>query len=212
MRIKYILQAPPNASESVIEGTPYWPDDDGRIETTNPNHIAPLKLHGYKVIEEVSLIAPQRAKVHGMIDVDDLGRTGLIEALDARGVSYPDTAARQDLAEIATSWNKARGAPAERPAPAPVAAAKPAPAPPPPQAATPAPAEPQAAPPAPPAQAKAEAPVKVEHDFSTYGYEDLKGWLSARGVAFQGNAAKKVLVGLAAEHHAKTKTAELEAV
>lgn len=203
MRIKYILQAPPNASESVIEGTPYWPDEEGLIETTNPNHLAPLKLHGYKIVEEVSLVAPQRAKVHSMIDVDDLGRTGLIEALDARSVNYPDASSRQDLVEIALAWNKARGAPAP-------AAARAAPAPPARQAAPAAPVEVQAAPAPTPAQAS--APAKVAHDFSTYGYEDLKAWLAGQGVVFQGNAAKKVLVTLATEHYAKTKITELEAV
>lgn len=210
-RIKYVLRAPAAVSESLIDGTPYWPDDDGLIETTNPNHITTLKMHGYTVVEEVTLRAPQRARVHGAIDIDDLGRSGLAEALAQRGVSYPETGSRHDLADIAASWNRAHAAPT--PAPAPRAAPAPAPA-----AAAPAPA-PQAAeaaeapPPSPPApQAQPQSSAHVEHDFTTYGYEDLKGWLSSRGVPFQGNAAKKVLVGLATEHYAKMKSAELEAV
>lgn len=196
MRVKYILQAPEGVSESVIEGTPYWPDEDNRIETTNPNHLPVLKLHGYKVVTEVALAPPVRVRTHTPIDVDDLGRTGLIDALQARGVSFPEVASRQDLAEIATSWNTARAAPQ-------TARAAPPPRPMPTEA-------PRAAAPAdlsPPAQvvhdaAPAPATDKAPHDFAAYGYEDLKGWLSARGVAFQGNAAKKVLIELATKFHA----------
>lgn len=206
MRTKYILQAPEGVSESVIEGTPYWPDEDGRVETTNPNHVPVLKLHGYTVVTEVKLAPPVRTRTHAAIDVEDLGRTGLVDALQARGVSYPEAASRQDLAEIAQSWNAARAMPAEAPRPAPPAAPVAAPAP----APAPVAQTPAAAP-----EARAPSQAANPHDFSTYGYEDLKGWLAGRGVEFPGNAAKKVLIDLAQKYHAKhgaPAPAEAEAV
>lgn len=105
-RKKTTLHAPDGIDESTIEGTVYWPDDQGNVETTNPNHVAVLKQHGFTVVSEASIQAP--AKSLGDIDYDELGRAQLFEALKARGQNYPDTATREELATAAAQWNQGR--------------------------------------------------------------------------------------------------------
>ena len=103
-RTKYVLKAV-DAAESVIEGTPYWPDPEtGLIEVYNPDHVAILKRHGWEEIEAVSISAP--ARILGLIDVDELGATGLRDALLQRGVEVGPGDNRTDLAVKATMWNR----------------------------------------------------------------------------------------------------------
>jgi hypothetical protein len=197
VRTKFRLQAPVDISESNIEGTYYWPDEDGHVETTNVRHKDLLIRHGYTVVGEVSIMPPAAQK--GPIEVDELGRSQLAQALAERGLSFPDAATRPELVEVAEGWNNAhrrgriqRAAPREdQPEPKPASASV--------QAAS---EGDEPAPPAPPAEAGVAGAV----DFSVATYDELKGWLTARGVAFPPNQPKGKLKELCEQVYAEMKS------
>lgn len=237
-RIKTILGAPRGVSESVIDGTYYWPEADERfpgretVETTNADHVRIMKQHGYDVLSQVEAIRPARDL--GPIDVEEMGRTGLADALNARGVSFDQDGTRADLVETARAWNASRRQAARGegvvapPRPAPVAQAEPV-------AAAPVPAvtdgardekaeadRPDAGLTRPPATFGA-APVtepepkpkgaaiseKLDSDpavnFDSFDYEDLKGWLASRGVGYPPRPKRELLVKIAADYWAETR-------
>lgn len=183
-RVKTILEAPEGAEESNIEGTTYFVeiDDAGRsIVTTNtPSHVETLKHHGYKVLQEISLAAPAAQK--GLIEIDELGRSGLMAALTDRGTTYPPDASRGDLESIAQAWNQSRRGRPRAVDAAPVAG------------------EPD----------KEPALVKKADagpDIDALSYDDLKGWLTAHGVAFPPSPKKADLIRMCKETLAAQKPA-----
>lgn len=203
-RTKFILRAPIGAHESVIDGTPYYPDKEtGHVETYHAGHRDVLKQHGYVVIGEDSAAGQKRAApLTTPIDIDECNRVELAQALAARHVDYPNTASRGDLVALAEAFN---GRPTgdveviERPIKPQPAATPPASPPPPPQR-----------PVSPPADALSFDP---NTDFALMSATDLKGYLSSRGVAFAGNASKDVLAKAARDYFvASQKPAESEAV
>lgn len=193
-RVKTTLKAPLGVTEACIEGTYYWPDENGDVDTTNATHAKILTQHGFAKTAEVSIMAPAAAK--GPIDVDELGRAQLQSALSERGLAYPDTASRAELAEIAAGWNAARRRGFQAPAGSRVAAEVVAREPIFETAAAARAAEPRLA--AEDAAAGGGAPETVEKieadpDFGDASYDELKGWLAAHGVAFPPNTPKKTL-------------------
>lgn len=108
-RVKYLMKAPDSVTESVIEGSYYWPDEDHMVEVTNPGHVAILKQHGYTEAGHQELIPP--ATAFGLIGYEEMGRSELIAALTERGVSFPAEATRAALEEAAHAWNIARKGP-----------------------------------------------------------------------------------------------------
>lgn len=214
-RTKTVLTAPSGVSESNIEGTFYWPDDNGQVETTNAGHVALLERHGYSKDSEVSIMPP--ALSMGLMNIDEMGLSQLRDALTQRGLSYPESADRTELERVAQGWNQSRrgrqnvenigGAPlATSAAPAPALtreqllaalaaldAGKSPPAP------APAPVDPATASAADVVRAAAPtAPAGVaKPDFSTFSNAELKGWLATKKVDFKGNAATAVLIDLA---------------
>jgi hypothetical protein len=176
-RIKTILRAPEGADESVIQGTTYWPDEDGLIECTNIEHVPILKQHGYVFVQEMTLERPNGG-VMIPIEHEELGRQAIAEALEARGVNYPATGSRADLAEIAESWNRAR---ARRPK-----------------------AEAVAAPERPLVDVAGSGAVDPEKpDFSATGIKELKAFLVARGVMVPPGMPKNEVQKLAEDTHAE---------
>lgn len=119
MRIKYVMQAPQGTSEAIIDGVYYWPDPDGRVDITTPDHVRTLRLHGFELIAEQEFAPPPTA--FGLINFEEMGKTELLDALRERGVSYPLQYTRFDLEEAASGWNAARKGPraptAEAPTP-----------------------------------------------------------------------------------------------
>lgn len=196
-RTRYTLKAPDGVTESLILGLPYWPDDEGEVTTASPEHRDILKQHGYVQTAEVSIMPP--ATVRGPIEVDEMGRSMLAAALQERGVSFPAEADRPMLADIAAAWNaarvRARGAQITAEAITPAAAAAPAPV------AT------ITAPPAPPA---GSGVTDAEVDFTKESYNDLKGWLTARGVSYPANTPKVQLVEMCQKTLAVLKAAKAE--
>jgi hypothetical protein len=202
MRTKTTLKAPEGKGETVIDGTYYWPEEDtGLIETTNASHVETLIRHGYEVQGEVSIVQP--AQQLGLIDIDELGRAGLLDALNMRGLTFPKDATRDVLVEQAHGWNQARRGPRpgfKKPETAPALAA---PVEPTPIAPAPDPA------PAPQIDADEEedfsppASQVLTPDFNAYGRDDLVVWLTSRGVSFKTTASKTALAKLAADKHAE---------
>lgn len=196
-RTKTTLKAPPGVDESMIEGTYYWPDENGTVETTNVGHVAIMIQHGYTKTGEVSIMPP--ATVKGPIDCEEMGRAEVAQALAERGVSYPEAGSRAALVEIAESWNVARRrGRGEVPAPkaeirenVPLPRAR---------VERPAAGEGEGAA---DAEKKAEAP-----DFATCSYEELKGYLASRGAAFPPNSPKKTLREMAEKVHAELTAAK----
>ena len=107
MRTKFTLKAPPGGGgEAVIEGTYYWPDETGSIETNNPAHVATLQRHGYTITEQVEIAPPPTSL--GIIDYEEMGRNELTQQLAIRGVTFDGTGGRAALEEAAQAWNDAR--------------------------------------------------------------------------------------------------------
>ena len=107
MRTKYIMQCPPGGGgEAVIEGTYYWPDEGGRIETNNPSHKDVLLRHGYTVALAEAIAAPPTNL--GIIDYEEMGRGDLVQALAVRGVTFDGQGGRAALEDAAQAWNDAR--------------------------------------------------------------------------------------------------------
>lgn len=189
VRTKTIMIAPEGVEESIIEGQPYFvmegDDGVGRIEVYNATHIPILIRHGYTTEREETMVRPGVQAGAGPIDVDELGRGGLQDALRERGVSFPPDASRVALADIADAWNMARSRRGRGTGQA-AADARPA---------TPAPAA------APAASTPAPAPLTkaVEEDFGSLSYDDLKGWLVGHGVAFPANPKKADLIRMCQE-------------
>jgi hypothetical protein len=205
-RVKYTLAAPYDVTESVIEGTYYWPEDAGDgtyvVTTTNELHRDLLVRHGYTPKGEVSILPP--AKAHGAIETDELGRGQLAAALTERGVSYPLDATRGELAEIADAWNGARRRGRLAHTPEKTAAEAPqAPA------AVHAPAA-QVKPAGEPEKGQGGG-VEGEVDFGEASYDELKGWLAAHGVSFPPNTKKVDLRAMAEQAHAALKTPKTSA-
>jgi hypothetical protein len=177
-RVKTQLRAPEGVTESLIEGTYYIPNEDSLVETTNGYHVGILTQHGYEIVSEVAIVAPARS--HGPIEIDELGRGALSQALQERGLSFPTEGSRDDLAEIAQSWNQSLRRPTLAPAPAPrqrVAAVE-------------AIAEPEADEPAEEEEVaeeeKVEAPAAAKkYDWADATYDEMKGWCAARGIVFK---------------------------
>lgn len=202
-RVKTNLRAPEGVEESIIEGTYYWPDPEtGEVTTTNENHVKVLRQHGFTVTGTVSIMKPAAAL--GAIDHDELGRQGLAAALRERGLSFPESATRSEMAEIAEGWNRARrrgngsvssaALQMAQEAPRTPAATFAAPTPPAPTGATP---------PAGGDGDAAGAAVTGAVDFGEATYEELKGWLTARAIAYPGNSSKKALREMAEAAHAQ---------
>lgn len=114
-RVKTILKAPEGVTESQINGTYYWPEDlltksgmtyAHAIQTTNQDHVAILKQHGYAILDTESIDVAMGTT--GLIEVDEMGRSGLLKALQDRGQSYSQEATRDELAIIAQQWNQTR--------------------------------------------------------------------------------------------------------
>lgn len=195
-RVKYLLTAPDGVEESNIEGTMYWPDEDGRVETTNDRHRDVLLRHGYTLSGQVSIAAPAASR--GVIEVDELGRAQLAAALAERGLQYPETASRAELAEIAEGWNHARRR--GRAAQAQVAEAR---------ADALAKAEESESPASTPTPAPAA--TRGEIDFGAATYDELKGWLAAHGIAYAANTPKVKLREMAEAAFAELKKPRAEA-
>ena len=111
-RKKWYLQAPDNGTgEAVIEGSYYWPEmgENGiyTIEVTNQHHMEVLvNQHHFQVIGEIEQLPPPTA--FGPIDVEELGRSGLEQALVERGVTWDRSDGRAGMEAAALAWNEAR--------------------------------------------------------------------------------------------------------
>jgi hypothetical protein len=204
LRVKTILQAPEGVEESIIEGVPYYVNEDSQIESYSQDHVKILERHGYKKVKDETVGRPNSApsRQQPPIDVEDFGRSQLAEALTERGISFPAAATRTELVDIAENWNARRSAAkvaatqSSQPAPrqqTPAAKSQPA----------------SVAPPSPQAP-RQEAATLDEQDFDTLTHSELKGYLAARGVAFQGNSSRQVLADVAKRWAAEKKTAEVE--
>lgn len=186
-RTKFTLRAPAGVEESAIEGTYYWPDiDDGTVETTNEVHKEVLIKHGYTLLGEVAIMRAVNPNL-GLIDVEEMGRSQLLEALSARGLSLDPDSSRAILVEQAQGWNNARRGRSRFQDKPPVEQQfkidpnKPTPT-----------DEVLDETPAAPAARK-------RPDFSELSGDDLRGYLSSRGVAFAKTASRTVLVEKANE-------------
>jgi hypothetical protein len=181
-RIKTIMRAPDHTDETNVLGSTYWPDEDGLIETTNDEHVEILTRFGYSTISKKAIGRP--SVTMGPIDVDELGRQGLTEALRERGLSFPDQATRDDLVAIADAWNVQR-----RRAKAVAATAE---------------SEPDPMP---------EQPKSINDapDFSAAGSNELRGWLAARGVAAPATMTKVQLRKAAEDHYVQMTAPKAEA-
>lgn len=108
-RVRYILKAPPNTSESIIEGAYYWPNEAGEVGTTVADHVKVLRNHGYELVRTEDISVP--STTHALINYEEMGKTELANALIARGVSWDRARGRPALEEAAEAWNDLRRGP-----------------------------------------------------------------------------------------------------